>query len=202
MTDTAQGAPQPPAPQGLSLRLQSAALWAEIAAAIAVVISLVFVGLQIQQNTRATRAASAFEINRMWAEFNIRASMDADQSLLFRKLLNPSLTEADFTEEERARLDILILGIAQAHMAQFRLYQEGSLAPRDWERDGKWASQFRKLPLVRRYYENIIATKQIDPDFMTELDRLDELTGSGDRVLLLTAVPPAEPNDVQAKGKE
>lgn len=47
----------------------------QVLGAVAVVASLLFVGIQIQQNTRATRAASHHavsdslnEINRMWAE--------------------------------------------------------------------------------------------------------------------------------------
>ncbi|MEP3051924.1 MAG: hypothetical protein ABJP48_04185 [Erythrobacter sp.] len=177
MTDTTQGAPQAPTPKSLSPSLQSAALLAEIIAAIAIIVSLIFVGLQIQQNTQATRAASAFEVNRMMAQNTLGYSLDSNAALLNRKLLNPSTAIENYTEEERARADMLILGTVQAHLATFRLYQEGSLLQRDWEVHGAWAARYRRLPLVKRYYESTIAAGLYDADFIAELDRLDAQVG-------------------------
>lgn len=177
MTDDIETKRQTKAEGGLSPRLQSAALIAEIIGGIAIIVSLIFVGLQIQQNTKATRAASAFEVNRMMAQNTLGYSLDTNAALLNRKVLDPSIAIEDYSKEERARADMLILGTVQAHLATFRLYQEGSLLQRDWEVHGSWAAYYRRLPLVKRYYESTIAAGLYDAEYIAEIDRLDALIG-------------------------
>ena len=183
------GAPQPEAEKGLSSRLQSAALLAEIIAALAIIVSLIFVGLQIQQNTQATRAASAFEVHRMQAQFLYDIAIDGDVALLRSKLLDPSIAVEDYSKEERARADMLMLGTVQSHFATYRMYQEGSLLQRDWEVHGKWAAHYRRLPLVKRYYDSAIASGLYDAEFIAELDLLDAQIG--EETLRLSDYAPA-----------
>ena len=194
-------APQPEAEKGLSPRLQSAALLAEIIAALAIIVSLIFVGLQIQQNTQATRAASAFEVNRLQAQLAMDVSTDAPSALLRRKIVDPSIAIEDFTEEERAGADMLILSTVQGHFGTFRLYQEGSLLQRDWEVHGSWAAHYRRLPLVKRYYDSTIAAGIYDAEFIAELDRLDALIGE-ETLRLSDYAPAAITEDTEARAKE
>ncbi|MEL7317025.1 MAG: hypothetical protein AAFN04_00130 [Pseudomonadota bacterium] len=201
MTDTTDPVPQAPAPKGLSPRLQSAALLAEIIAALAIIVSLIFVGLQIQQNTQATRAASAFEVNRLQAQLAMDVSTDAPSALLRRKIVDPSIAIEDFTEEERARAEMLILSTVQGHFGTFRLYQEGSLLQRDWEVHGAWAAHFRRLPLVKRNYESSIAAGLYDADFIAELDRLDALIGE-ESLRLSDYATIENADEQQAEGEE
>lgn len=201
MTDDIEQTPQQEAERRLSPRLQQAALWAEIIGALAIVVSLVFVGIQIRSNTQATRGASAYEINRWYAQINIDASQDGNYALLVRKVNDPSIAVDDFSEEERARADLYILGVVQAQWAQFSLYREGSLAREDWEVHGKWAAEFRELPLVKRYYDNLIAANQHAPDFVAELDRLDaQIDANGLR--LTDYAPTAVADDPETGGEQ
>lgn len=206
MTDETEQAPQPEAPQppsekGLSPRLQSAALIAEIIGGIAIIVSLIFVGLQIQQNTQATRAASAFEVNRMMAQNTNAQAADANVALLIRKMLDPSNAVEDFSEEERARADMLILSTVQGHLAAFRMYQEGSLLRRDWEVHGNWAAHYRRLPLVKLYYDSTIAAGLYDAEYIAEIDRLDVLIGE-DTIRLSDYAPAAITEDTEARDEE
>ena len=194
-------APHPEEPKGLSPRLQSAALIAEIIGGIAIIVSLIFVGLQIQQNTKATRAASAFEVNRMMAQNTLGHALDSNAALLNRKLFDPSIAIEDYTAEERARADMLILGTVQAHLATFRLYQEGSLLQRDWEVHGSWAAHYRRLPLVKRYYDSTIAAGLYDAEYIAEIDRLDALIGE-ETLRLSDYAPAAITEDTEAGAKE
>ncbi|MEP0189907.1 MAG: hypothetical protein ABJP70_00455 [Erythrobacter sp.] len=201
MTEGIEPTPQKLAPKDLSPRLQSAALWAEIVGALAIVTSLIFVGIQIQSNTQATRGASAYEINRWYAQINVDASHDGNYALLVRKVNDPSVALKDFNEEERARADLYIFGVVQAQWAQFRLYREGSLAQEDWEVHGRWAVKFRELPLVKRFYGNMIAANGHSPDFIAELDRLETLVDTDD--FRLTDYAPAVATEEQpAEGEE
>lgn len=200
MTETTQDTPPAPAPQGLSPRLQSAALLAEIIAALAIIVSLVFVGIQIQQNTQATRAASQFEVNRMWAQINHEVATDTASALVRRKMLDPTNAVEDFSEEEIARADMLILGTVQGQLAAYRLYQEGSLLQRDWEVHGTWATRYRRLPLVKRYYDSTIAAGLYDAEYIAEIDRLDAQLGEEN--LRLSDYAKIETQDAQPEGGE
>jgi len=137
--------------------------------------SLIFVGIQIQQNTKATRASSAFEVARMWGEYNLSISASAERAYFLRKILNPSITIDEFSDEEIAKADMFVLGLVQFHMAQFRLYQQGSLPAEDWELQGKWAAHFRRLPAGKRFYDDAMASGHYMHSFVVELDRLDAL---------------------------
>ena len=151
----------------------------QIIAVLGIMLSLIFVGLQIRQNTRATRAASAFEVNRMWAELNLEAARNGEYAQIVRKLFDPATDVEAFADEEKARAELMIFGLVQAHLAQFRLYREGSLLERDWLLHGKWAARFRHLPLVALFYENAIASDSLDEEFLEELDRLEAMGLAG-----------------------
>lgn len=145
----------------------------QIIAALALVISLIFVGIQIRQNTQAVRADSAFEVNRMWGERNLTTSQDPEAAAFLTKMFDPSNTPDDFTEAELNRARVMYIAYWQLWLAQFRLYQEGSLLKEDWELHGRQAARFHQLPLM----QHLIETSYIVPigsatEFAAEIARL------------------------------
>ncbi len=103
---------------------------AEIGAATGVIISLIFVGLQLQSNTEATEAATREAINQKDLEF---LSLRIDSSVLARahaKLENgeelSSLEESQLVHQEYVNF------ISFEH--SFYQYQKGVLEPKEWSR--------------------------------------------------------------------
>ncbi len=103
---------------------------AEIGAATGVIISLIFVGLQLQSNTEATEAASREAINQKDLEY---LSLRMDSSVLARahaKLENgeelSSLEESQLVHQEYVNF------ISFEH--SFYQYQKGVLEPDEWLR--------------------------------------------------------------------
>ncbi len=103
---------------------------AEIGAATGVIISLIFVGLQLQSNTEATEAATREAINQKDLEF---LSLRIDSSVLARahaKLENgeelSSLEESQLVHQEYVNF------ISFEH--SFYQYQKGVLEPKEWAR--------------------------------------------------------------------
>jgi hypothetical protein len=106
---------------------------AEIGAATGVIISLIFVGLQLQSNTEATEAATREAINQKDLEF---LSLRMDSSVLARahaKLENgeelSSLEESQLVHQEYVNF------ISFEH--SFYQYRKGVLEPDEWLRHRK-----------------------------------------------------------------
>ena len=150
----------------------------QIIAALAIVASLVFVGIQIRQNTKATRAASAFEVNRMFGVVNVTAAQNIDESMFRAKVFDPDRTPEEFTEQEKARAATMALGLSQLWLAQFRMYREGSLSKEDWELHGLWAARFYQLPIIVSIADHPWLTWVESQPFADEIARLAGLEGS------------------------
>ncbi len=114
-------------------RLSDWANVAEIGAATGVIISLIFVGLQLQSNTEATEAATREAINQKDLEF---LSLRMDSSVLARahaQLENgedlSSLEESQLVHQEYVNF------ISFEH--SFYQYRKGVLEPDEWLRHRK-----------------------------------------------------------------
>jgi len=75
----------------------------EVAAALGVILSLVFVGVQIRQNTLAVRSATLQALSDAHRDVVLSSVLEADHSALIARVL-AGATSADFTEGENARL--------------------------------------------------------------------------------------------------
>ena len=72
----------------------------EIIGAIAVVISLIYLTLEVRSNTRVMKANSARDAQIQWATFNEMIFQSPDRIVL-SKAFDPEMTASDFSEEER-----------------------------------------------------------------------------------------------------
>ena len=103
---------------------------AEIAAATGVVISLIYVGLELRSNTEATQAATREAINQKDMQF---LSLRLDSSLLARahaKRLKGE--ELSFLEESQLIQEDYVNFVSFEHT--FRQYQNGVITQDEWLR--------------------------------------------------------------------
>ena len=93
----------------------------QIIAVVAVVASLIFVGLQVRQgaeqtrlNTRAVKAAASFEAMHSWASFNEMALGWSDEKLATAIATHdPDKTWDDFTPEVQAMMMVFYRALFQ-----------------------------------------------------------------------------------------
>ena len=103
---------------------------AEIAAATGVVISLIFVGLELQSNTEAVQAATREAINQKDMQF---LSLRLDSSVLARAHAKRHKgEELSFLEETQLIQEDYVNFVSFEH--SFRQYQKGVIAQDDWLR--------------------------------------------------------------------
>ena len=105
-------------------RLQKWALIAEVAGGVAIIISLVFVGIQLGDNTRATRSAMAMEANATSFSWYLRMGSDPNTSGLFYRFM----TDFDsLTQEEKFQMVMYQHAVILSFQNRFYLVNEGTL---------------------------------------------------------------------------
>ena len=94
----------------------------EFIASIAVVASLVYLGIQIRQNSRIVKAATHHSSSRAWSELEVALGTDSEAA---RILLKGSRSYAELDLEERFRYSLLMRAILHRHEDDFVQVQEG-----------------------------------------------------------------------------
>lgn len=150
----------------------------QIIAVIAVVVSLVFVGMQLRQgaeqtrqNTRAIRAAASFEAMHSWATFNEHAlGWPAEQRALVVATASPDKTWDDFSSDEQILMMVFYRALFQKLEGQFYMYQYGSLDKELWEGRRDWAAGVIRAPFLRELWEREKKEKIWSEQFVSAIE--------------------------------
>jgi len=106
-----------------SLKLKSAL---EALSVVAVVLSLVFVGLEVNESTRATRSATAAETTATIAEWYTALGNDQQASTVLRRFVTDPQS---LTIEEQYQAVMNIHALMLILQSSFYLEEEGTLSP-------------------------------------------------------------------------
>ena len=137
----------------------------ELVGGVAVIASLVYVGLQVRQNTRATLAASHHAMADSFNEINLAFARDAELARVFRK---GNGGRGDLTEDERVQYDFIHMAIFRTFETHFFQSRSGafygwesessveslisSIGAREWWR----VNPYRFSPEFSRYVESCV----------------------------------------------
>jgi hypothetical protein len=110
----------------MSNRLEKYALIAEIVGAIAIVVSLLFVGVQMQDTARATRSATASAASAATSDWYYVMGSSPQASALFFNFMNDPDA---LTSEERLQAVFAVHGVLLNFQTSFLLANEGTLDP-------------------------------------------------------------------------
>lgn len=105
--------------------LKKIALIAEIVGGVAIIISLIFVGIQFRENTLATRSATANATNAMIvAWYTESGNSEQSSQLMWNYLKDPSSIESS---SEKFQATILLHGLILAFQNSYYLENQGTL---------------------------------------------------------------------------
>lgn len=133
----------------MKIKLAQLALLAEIIGAFAVVISLIYVGIQVNDSTAAVRAASANDVNVSLQSWYLEIGSDQQTSELFYRALT---SEAPLSNEEEFQFLMMLHGAFLAFQNSYLLAEEGTI---DYElREAITAAILgvKSLPGTARYW--------------------------------------------------
>ena len=126
---------------------------AEVVSAIAVVVSLVYLAIQLRTNTKALKANGAWDSEIVYGNANYEIALDPDFALLYSRASSASADIADFTEAEQAQLYFAVRSALQFAQAQWWLWQSGSLPDELWEMRRLWAKNFIASPVMSTIWQ-------------------------------------------------
>jgi hypothetical protein len=101
----------------------------QVIGAIAVVISLIYVALQIRQNTNAVRSATAQSVHEHFANWYHLIAADAE---LARIAVNGLRNYHSLSENERTRFIAVFMSFLSYSQNAFLKWRQGLLAPSLW----------------------------------------------------------------------
>ncbi len=109
------------------MKLSEAASWAEIVSAIGLIVSLIYVGVQVTDNTKATRSETASNASAQFIDFYNQVSSDSELAEIWlRGIKNPETLD----EVEMVRFVFVLHTVMLQFQNNFYLVDEGTLDPR------------------------------------------------------------------------
>jgi hypothetical protein len=119
------------------MRLEKYALIAEIFGGVAIVLSLIFVGLEVRENTRVTILTSDRSLDQQNLALNLAITNSADFAEL---LVRAELDRDSLTDEERARFDNYCFSRFGGYENVVANFAEGFVSDDEYN---VWAEHFR-----------------------------------------------------------
>ena len=135
----------------------------ETIGAIAVVVSILYLSIQIRSNTRATKASASFEATHSWALSNEQAHQLSDNDVVaFQK----AYSQGTLSEIERFRVEAFHRALFQKLEGQYYLYKYGYLEPAVWTRRSEWASGLVQLPFFKDWWQQELTQSIYSDEFI------------------------------------
>lgn len=147
-------------------KLQEYALLAEIIGAAAIVISLIFVGFQVNQNSDEVRASNREQAvtRAQWATMSI--ALNTELAAIIAKVA----TGDELSETQQVQYSYFVRSMLYDLEVSYLLYLEGRLDAEYWQTRNALVLNYLSQPLAREIYEQGKLLGTINLRFSTFLD--------------------------------
>ena len=163
----------------------------EVVAALGVVLTLLYLAVQVRlsreatdANTQVNRAASAARSQDANAEINQLLASDAGLSKLFSTAMQQGSFEG-MPPADVFRLHMLMRAAVQIMEATYFRYEEGLLDPRIWALRRSWTRSFVATPPVSEWWSTERESSTFTSEFIAEIEGAEgfSMSAFGQRAL-------------------
>lgn len=151
------------------MNLQDLASIAEIVGGFAVLATLVYLAIELRDNTRVLKATATNDTALIWSEWNTMMSQHPDR-VLFARSMDPKESLENFDPIEQVTLDFLGRGIMQKWAAGFYQYEAGILDYEQWENWIIYCRSFLALPVWAAWWSDEIKAPVHPQRFLAAID--------------------------------
>lgn len=144
------------------------AQWVEIIAAIGVILSLLFVGFEIRQNTAIARGQARQDLAQLNQEWLVLLSQDAEFEALWNRAF--VLGANDLTPQEERRSDYIMTMHLRRLENVYLQFREGLVEESALRNYGFAATELFRRPQFERYWVDRGWRDGFDPEFVELLD--------------------------------
>ncbi len=140
----------------------------EILGATAVLVTLLYLAAQIRQNTKSATTATYESAMSAFTQSNMTVAGNPNlASIMVRGSIDPDSLDP----EEAYRYSTTMRAYANQWLKQLRLYEQGALSARDWERLAQEAAQVLATPGGKLFR----AGNHVFDDVYAEIDRYESI---------------------------
>lgn len=148
-------------------RIQKISIITDIVSAIAIVISLIFVGIQFTENTKATKSATAAStVATISSWYTEMGNNQQSSSLFWNFMANPE----SLASEERFQVIISLHGLFLTFQNSYYLSQQGTLDSHIQESITKAAIGVKDQPGFRLFWK--LRRELFFPEFQKHIDEI------------------------------
>jgi hypothetical protein len=137
---------------------------AEILSSVAILVTLVYLAVEIQQNVAATQADTR------------QAMLESDQQFIQLFIDSPELHflwyKPELTDEEKVRLSYYLVTFMRMRESNWFQYESGTLDDRTWRSYRASIVAVLSAPRTRLWWEKFGVERVFDPDFVSVVDNL------------------------------
>ena len=149
------------------MTLQDLGSLGEFVAAIATLVTLAYLALQIRQNTREAQAVSRNSVSQSFIDLLTHVSSDSEIAKLVRRgFIDPGSLDDDDT----MRFDCIIAALFQNFEAAFAQWRRGVLTDDDWVKWEVLIKQYMAQPGVQEYWFRSVSA--FNPAFQRYVEEL------------------------------
>jgi hypothetical protein len=168
-------------------------VFAEVVGAIGVVVSLIYVAIQVKSNTRALKASASFETAHSWATFNemlvsamlgdpaFQAGEDCRLVDIAATFYDPDARPGDLSRNDMVLASMMHRALFQRLEGQYYQFKNGYLEPQIWTQRRAWARGVLDLPLGRAWWEQEVLSSIFSSEFIAAIS---DTTASSAKVKL------------------
>ena len=143
-------------------------IFSQIVAAILVVPTLLFLALQVRQNTKQLKAAARFQFVEATGQMNAGIANAKQAASVYRRGTGDY---ESLDADERCQFFFFIAQQMQIHSVMFELHGDGLLPETQWHNVRKDILTIVRSPGGRRVWEDFARTG-LDPKYVAFVDRL------------------------------
>ena len=135
------------------MNLQDLASIAEVVGGFAVLATLIYLAIEVRDNTRVLKATATNDTALIWADWNTMMSQHQDR-VLFARSMDPKESLENFDPTEQVTLDFLGRGLLQKWAAGFYQYEAGILDAEQWDNWISYCHSFLALPVWAAWWSD------------------------------------------------
>ncbi|MCB1687847.1 MAG: hypothetical protein KDI33_05155 [Halioglobus sp.] len=137
---------------------------------LAVLVSLIYLILEVRRNTRTAKSTAAWNATVALGELCEGMSQDRELSTLVIRASTEDCRFEDLSEEEIAQYFMFFRSVFFKYEAQWYLWRDGTLSDEMWQNRRRWAKSFVSLPVPARMWEIEKNQHQYAPGLFESID--------------------------------
>ena len=141
----------------------------ELVSALAVVVSVVYVAVQLRANTKTIRASAAWDAEKLFIDLNDNAARDPQYCEMATRIYQEESVDA-FNQTENMQIRFAVISLTQATQAQYFMWREGNLLDEVWNYRLKWFRNWILVPVVQAHWEQIKPEHLLSEGFINEVE--------------------------------